>query len=168
MLGRYSYKNFSEFRYNDEDEAVVNEGLKTAGMLEFKDRDMSELSGGERQKVLITLALVQLNLTEELKDKLLIIDEPLTYLDVNYQHEIFSILHKLNSERGLTVLVVMHDLNLALKYTDKTLLLDKGNLIFLGETKDIINEENLNKYFLINSNIIKNNNELLINYLPKL
>ena len=168
LLGRYSYKNFSEFRYNEEDESVVSEALDVAGIMDFRDREISELSGGERQKVLITLALVQLNLKEDLKEKLLIIDEPLTYLDVNYQHEIFSILHKLNSEKGLTIMVVMHDLSLALKYTHKTLLLDKGKLVFAGKTHDIITEENLRKYFLINSAIISNNNELLINYLPKL
>lgn len=168
LLGRYSYKNFSDFRYNDDDETVVNESLLTAGIADFKDRDVSELSGGERQKVLITLALVQLNITEDLKGKLLIIDEPLTYLDVNYQHEIFSILHKLNTERNLTILVVMHDLTLALKYTHKTLLMDKGRLIFSGKTREVINEENLREYFLINSTIINSNNELLINYLPKL
>lgn len=168
LLGRYSYKNFSDFRYNDDDETVVNESLLTAGISDFKDRDMSELSGGERQKVLITLALVQLNITEDLGGKLLIIDEPLTYLDVNYQHEIFSILYKLNTERGLTILVVMHDLTLALKYTHNTLLMDKGRVVFAGKTRDVINEETLREYFLINSTIINSNNELLINYLPKL
>lgn len=167
LLGRYSYKNFSEFRYSDEDISVVEESLGTAGISEFKDREMSELSGGERQKVLITLALVQLNLSDDLSSKLLIVDEPLTYLDVNYQHEIFSILHKLNAERGLTVIVVMHDLNLALKYTAKTILLNEGRMIFSGKTSDIITVENLREHFLIESAVIKNNNETIINFLPK-
>lgn len=167
LLGRYSYKNFSEFRYSDADIAIVEESLKTAGIYDFKDREMSELSGGERQKVLITLALVQLNLSDNLEEKLLIVDEPLTYLDVNYQHEIFSILQRLNAERGLTVVVVMHDLNLALKYTNKTILLNEGRMVFSGKTGDIITVENLREHFLIESAVIKNNNETIINFLPK-
>lgn len=167
LLGRYSYKNFSEFRYSSDDEKVVTESMETAGILEYKDRDITELSGGEKQKVLITLALVQLNLTEDISNKVLIIDEPLTYLDVNYQHEIFHILHKLNTERGLTVIVVMHDLNLALKYTQKTMLLNNGNLVFTGKTSDVINTENLREHFMIESTLISSNNETIINFIPK-
>ena len=167
LLGLYPYKNFKDFTYSDRDREIVNECLETAGISNFKERHFLELSGGERQKVLITLALVQLNVGGDLKGKVLIVDEPLTYLDVNYQHEIFGLLHRLNKERGLTVITVIHDLNVALKYTGKSIVMNDGRIVFNAKTGDVITEEVLKEHFLIDSRIISYNNETLINFLPK-
>jgi iron complex transport system ATP-binding protein len=92
----------------------------------------------------------------------LIIDEPLTFLDINYQFEIFSILSKLNTEKDLTIIIVTHNLNLALQYTNKILLLENGKIAELGDPKKIINEETLKKYFLINSQILNIDDEYYI------
>ena len=162
LMGRYAYKNFSSFTYNSRDKEIVNKSIEITGIGEYKDKSLLHLSGGEKQKVLITLALVQLDITSELSEKILIIDEPLTFLDINYQFEIFSILSKLNTEKDLTIIIVTHNLNLALQYTNKILLLENGKIDELGDPKKIINEETLKKYFLINSQILNIDDEYYI------
>ena len=162
LMGRYAYKNFSSFTFNGRDKEIVNKSIEITGIGEYKDKSLLHLSGGEKQKVLITLALVQLDITSELSEKILIIDEPLTFLDINYQFEIFSILNKLNTEKDLTIIIVTHNLNLALQYTNKILLLENGKIAESGDPKKIINEETLKKYFLINSQILNIDDEYYI------
>jgi len=164
LYARYPYKKFSSFFFSEIDKNVVDESIKITGIESFKEKYFYNLSGGERQKILITLALVQLDVTSDLGGKILIIDEPLTYLDVHYQLEIFSILNKLNKERNLTILVITHDLNLALKYTAKSVLIEAGEIYKSGASKDIITEEILKKHFLINSKIVNFEDEYHINY----
>jgi len=164
LYARYPYKKYSSFVFSGKDREVVEEGIKITGIGKFRNKMFFSLSGGERQKILLTLALVQLDITSDLNGKIIIIDEPLTYLDVNYQLEIFSILGKLNKERDLTVIVITHDLNLALKYTGKSALMENGELFKFGKTGEIITEEILKKHFLINSKIVNFDNEYHINY----
>ena len=165
MLGRYAHKKFTAFNFSDEDRDIVTESLNETGIKNFEDKNLYQLSGGEKQKVLLTLGLVQLDITRRLNEKILIIDEPLTYLDVNYQFEIFNILKKLN-EKGLTIIIVIHDLNLALNFTDKSILMNNGRVILYTDSKKVITKEMLSEYFHIKSEIVKYENNLLINYSP--
>ena len=164
LLGRYAHKKFSEFRYDPEDNKVVNNSMEITDIKDLAGKYFHELSGGERQKVLLTLSLVQLNISESLKEKILIIDEPLTYLDVTYQFEIFNIIKKLR-ENGLTVLIVIHDLNLALRFTDKTILMNNGAVIKYDESKNVITEDILREYFKIESEILQFEKNYMVNYL---
>lgn len=164
LLGRYAYKKFSDFRYNPEDIRIVNESIKVTSTEELAGKYFHELSGGERQKVLLTLSLVQLNISEDLKDKILIIDEPLTYLDVTYQFEIFNIIKNLR-DKGLTVIIVIHDLNLALRFTDKTILMNNGAIIKYDESKNVITEDILREHFKIESEILRFEKNYFVNYL---
>jgi len=164
--GRYSYKKFTDFFYDSGDFSAISAALDILGITELRDRLLSGLSGGERQKVLIALALVQLDISSDLRGKTLIIDEPLTYLDVNYQFEIFNVLSKLNREKGLTVIAVIHDLNMSIKFTGFTLLMESGRIIRAGKTIDIITEESIGKYFMINAQIVNFENEFHINFIP--
>lgn len=165
LLGRYAHKHFTDFRFSEDDKRIVSESMKETSVSDLSGKYIHKLSGGERQKVLITLALVQLDITGDLEGKLLIIDEPMTYLDVNYQFEIFSILKRLR-EKKLTVMIVIHDLNLALRFTDKTILMNNGEMIKFSETKDVITEEILKEHFLIDSKIMNFEKNYFINYLP--
>ncbi len=164
-FGRYAYKGFTDFRTGPADRKITEEALSLLGISGFSGKKLSELSGGERQKVFIAIALVQLDITSDLSGKMLIVDEPLTFLDVNYQFEIFNVLTKLNNS-GLTVLAVTHDLNIAIKYTKNTLLFDKGSLVKSGPSGEIITEESLSKYFMINSQIVNFENDFHINFFP--
>lgn len=169
LLGRYSYKDFSEFSYSSEDKEIVNYTLGLLGLESLGNKFLNEISGGELQKVLITLTLVQINPLGDLQDKILIIDEPLTFLDINHSFEIFSLLKILNTEKKLTVIIITHDLNLALRFSEKTLLFDGGKIVSYGNTKDVINENVLRKHFLINSQIvnINNNSQIYFNSIFK-
>jgi len=158
LLGRYAYKRFSDFSFSGYDKKAVYDSVEVTGINSFIDKSINELSGGEKQKVLVTLSLVQLDINSDLSEKILIIDEPLTFLDVNFQYEIFSILSRLNKEKNLTVIVVTHSIDIALKYTGKTLLLDKGEQILFDETKNVITEEIIEKYFRVKSKIVNFDN----------
>jgi len=157
LLGRYPYRSNTSFFENKNDINSVNEALEFSGISGLKSKLLNELSGGERQKVLITLSLIQLDIKSELRGKILIIDEPLTYLDIHHQYEIFSMLSDLNSKYGLTILVITHDLNIALRFSKKTILMNDGKVIEFDITKKVITEDTLKKYFLINSQIVKYN-----------
>lgn len=154
LLGRYAYKKFSDFSFSEYDRKAVEESAEVSGIRDLLEKPVNELSGGEKQKVLVTLALVQLDINADLSEKILVIDEPLTFLDINFQYEIFSILSKLHREKNLTLIVVTHSLNLALKFTDNTLLMDKGEIILSGKTEKVITEGTVDKYFKVQSKIV--------------
>lgn len=154
LLGRYAYKKFSDFSFSEYDRKAVEESAEVTGIRDFLGKPVNGLSGGEKQKVLVTLALVQLDINSDLSEKILVIDEPLTFLDINYQYEIFCILSKLHREKRLTLIVVTHSLNLALKYTDNTILLDRGEVVLFDETNKVITEETVDKYFKVKSKIV--------------
>jgi iron complex transport system ATP-binding protein len=164
-LGRYAYKNFNDFTFNDHDRNIINESMKISNVQNFREKRLYELSGGEKQKILLTLSLVQLDITGELRGKVLIIDEPITYLDINHQYEIFNLLKMLQGEKGLTVLIVIHDLNLSLKFSGKAILMNNGRLEFFDNTENVITEEILKEKFFINSKIILSQQERSINIL---
>ncbi|MBL8006762.1 MAG: ABC transporter ATP-binding protein [Ignavibacteria bacterium] len=162
-LGRYSHKKFTDFNYSVEDNEIVSHCINETGTEKIADKNFYRLSGGEKQKVLLTLGLIQLDIQNELSGKILIIDEPLTYLDVNYQLEIFSVLGKLN-KRGLTIVIVIHDLSLALNFTDKSLLISEGKLVKYSESEKVITEDTIKEHFLIDSKIVSYDSNYLINY----
>ncbi|MEO8664729.1 MAG: ABC transporter ATP-binding protein [Ignavibacteria bacterium] len=166
LLGRYAHKQFIDFRFSEEDKYVVSESIKETSIDELAEKRFHELSGGEKQKVLITLSLVQLDITKSLEGKLLIIDEPLTYLDVNYQFEIFNILKELR-EKKLTIMIIIHDLNLALRFSSKTILMNNGEMIKYSDSDKVITEEILKEHFLIESRIHNIDKNYFINYLPR-
>ncbi len=165
LLGRYAHKQFTDFRFSEEDKNIVNESINETSIAELADKRFYELSGGEKQKVLIKLSLVQLDITKSLDGKILIIDEPLTYLDVNYQFEIFNILKSLR-EKNLTVIIIIHDLNLALRFSSKTILMNKGEMIKYSDPEKVITEEILKEHFLIESKIHNLDQNYFINFLP--
>ncbi len=164
LLGRYAHKKFTDFRFSKEDNDIVENCMNETSVKEFANKSLSDLSGGEKQKVLLTMGLVQLDITKSLEGKILIVDEPLTYLDINHQFEIFSILKKLQSKL-LTIIIVIHDLNFALRFSDRTILMNNGNLIGYSSSKNIITEEMLKEHFQVDSNILESEKYYHINYL---
>ncbi|HRE40311.1 MAG TPA: ABC transporter ATP-binding protein [Ignavibacteria bacterium] len=163
LLGRFPFKDKFDFSYSKQDRDIVRDVIAKLKLEEYENKILNKLSGGERQKCLIGLSLVQLNLTGNLKNKMLIIDEPLTHLDIHHQKEIFDILSNLNKEKNLTVVTVIHDLNLALKYTNKTMLINNGELIKFDKPELVLTQENIEKYFLATTEIVNiNNNNYIV------
>jgi iron complex transport system ATP-binding protein len=165
-FGRYQESRLFGFSAGSADRAVIESALKLLSIEELGGKKLNLLSGGEKQKIFIALALVQLDCTKDMSGKMLFVDEPLTFLDVHYQFEIFNVLRALNREKRLTVAAVTHDLNAAIKYTDRSVLLENGEIKISGETTDIITEETLKNYFMINSQITNFENRFHINYIP--
>jgi iron complex transport system ATP-binding protein len=165
-FGRYQESSLFGFSAGDNDRAVIDGALKLLAAEELGGKKMNLLSGGEKQKIFLALALVQLDCTRDMSGKILFVDEPLTFLDVHYQFEIFNLLGNLNREKHLTVAAVTHDLNVAIKYTDRSILLENGEIKISGETVDIITEDTLKNYFMINSQITNFENRFHINFIP--
>ena len=117
------------------------------GVTELADKCVDELSGGQRQRVWIALALAQ-------DTDLLLLDEPTTFLDISYQVEILDLLTELNRKRGLTILMVLHDINLAARYADHIFAMSNGKLIAEGRPVDIITPELMDKVYGLNCMVI--------------
>ncbi len=134
LLGRRPHIRWS---YSDEDVKVVTEVLKELGIEDLAMRRVNELSGGEWRKVLIARALAQ-------KPKILLLDEPTNHLDLKHQIEVLELINSLARKRGIAVLMAMHDVNLALRYSDKVIALKKGIITYCGPpnslSKEVIEE----------------------------
>lgn len=143
--GRYPHLKFGR-RLDKEDKEIITWALEKTGLLEMKDRYVVTLSGGERQRAWIAMSLAQ-------KPKILLLDEPTTFLDICYQLEILELLKELNKTLGITVVMVLHDLNQAARYSDNILVINNGELWKYGEPCEIISEELLQSIFKIDADI---------------
>ena len=115
LMGRHPYKGRFQ-REDDNDYEIERKPLEMTNTFHLKNRIITELSGGERQRVIIAKALAQNPL-------LSFLDEPTSHLDINHQIEILNLLRKLNREKGTTIVVVIHDINLASRYSDEVIML---------------------------------------------
>ena len=140
-LGRSPYTGFWG-RLEDEDKAMVAEAMQQAGIKRLAHRYVDTLSGGERQRAWIAMALAQ-------RPQVLLLDEPTTYLDICHQLEVMQLLDKLNKELGLTVVMVIHDLNHAIQYADYVAVIKAGRLVVSGEPKEIVTSKLLADVFRV-------------------
>ncbi len=148
MMGRYPhFKNHPL----PNDHAIVRESLVFAGIEHLQHRNYLTLSGGEQQRTQIARVLAQLWENNN-EGKLLILDEPVSALDIQYQHHIMQLVRKL-SLRNFTIIAVLHDLNLALQYCNKALLLKKGAQVAFGHT-DIINRDLIKQVYEVESDLV--------------
>ena len=131
LLGRLPHRQGFALLEKRTDLDIAREAMRLTGILKLKDRMVESLSSGERQLVFIARALAQ-------EPGLLLLDEPTSHLDITHQIRVMDLIKRLNRERELTVLVVLHDLNLASQYCDRLLLLDKGVLRKDGTPKDVL------------------------------
>jgi iron complex transport system ATP-binding protein len=134
-------------RWTAQDEQAVNEALAATRTLELADRAVDELSGGQRQRVWIAMALAQ-------RTGILLLDEPTTFLDINHQIEILDLLTDLNRERGTTIVMVLHDLNLAARYADHLIALRDGRIHAVGAPEAVLTAEMVRAVFGLASRIL--------------
>ena len=149
--GRIPHKKYFQGN-NESDEDIVEWALEKTGLTNLKDKTVMSMSGGERQRAFIAMALAQ-------KSKILFLDEPTTYLDIYHQIEILELVEELNREEELTVVMVLHDINQALKYSHNIIIMKNGKIINEGSAKKVITMDMLNKVYNIGGFINETNDE---------
>jgi iron complex transport system ATP-binding protein len=152
MMGRYPYFNTSPTLY---DQAIFDAAVHTLGIKHLLDRDYNTLSGGEAQKVQMARVLAQVWQKKGDKPKALYLDEPVSSLDMKYQHEILGIAKRF-ADAGNAVIAVLHDVNLAIQYADKIYFMKDGELQYSYTAGGDIDIESLYKVFDVRFESLKN------------
>lgn len=129
------------------DEGIVREAIDRTGLSSLADRPLETLSGGQRQRAWIALALAQ-------SSDVLLLDEPTTYLDIAHQLEVLETVAELQEERGLTVVMVLHDLALAARYADRVVAVSDGSIAAEGAASDVITVDLLRRVFDIDASVL--------------
>lgn len=145
--GRHPHHGLMSRWSTKDDEAVAN-ALEVTKLSELIDREVDELSGGQRQRVWIAMALAQ-------ETDILLLDEPTTFLDVTHQVEVLDLLVDLNLQRGITIVMVLHDLNLAARYSDYLLAMINGRIHAHGAPQQVLTTEMIQAVFGLNNHIIQ-------------
>ncbi|WAC07435.1 MAG: ABC transporter ATP-binding protein [Thermodesulfobacteriota bacterium] len=139
-----------------EDQEIIDRALKQTNIYELKDRNINELSGGESQLSIIARAFA----TEA---ALILLDEPTSELDIKHTLAIISILYRLK-EQGKTILVTMHDLNLARKFCDTISIIHQGKIFFTGSPEQAFSENNIRQVFEVNVREVKKNSSVFLEF----
>ncbi len=134
-------------RWSAEDDTAVAAALEATGTTELADRCVDELSGGQRQRVWIAMALAQ-------QTDLLLLDEPTTYLDVAHQVEVLDLLLDLNAAHGTTIVMVLHDLNLAARYADHLIAMADGRVYAAGDPGEVLTAETVRAVFGLECHVL--------------
>ncbi len=144
--GRYPHQGF--FRsWSAADDSAVQRALEATETLELAGRNVDELSGGQRQRVWIAMALAQ-------ETEVLLLDEPTTYLDLAHQVEVLDLVTDLNRQRGTTVAIVLHDLNLAARYADHVIAMKGGRIVAEGTSTGVVTEDLVRDVFGLESRVL--------------
>ena len=139
--GRIPHKKYFQGNTESDDE-IIEWAIKRTGLENLKDKAVMGMSGGERQRAFIAMALAQ-------KSEILFLDEPTTYLDIYHQVEILELVKELNEESKLTVVMVLHDINQAIKYSHNVIVMKSGEAIASGSANEVINMSLLNNVYNI-------------------
>jgi iron complex transport system ATP-binding protein len=149
LVGRGRHPHQGPFRrWSGADEQAVARALELTDTLDLADRLVEELSGGQRQRVWVAMALAQ-------ETELLLLDEPTTYLDVAHQIEVLDLLHDLNQSRGTTIVMVLHELNLAARYADHLVAMREGEVVAAGPPGEVITEACVREVFGMECRVVE-------------
>jgi iron complex transport system ATP-binding protein len=144
--GRHPHQTWYR-QWSSDDEDAVAEALEWTGIADLAERPLEELSGGQRQRAWISMALAQ-------GTDVLLLDEPTTFLDLAHQVEVLELVRRLHDEAGRTVVMVLHDLNLAARYADRLVAMKDGRIVQAGEPGDVLTERLLSEVFGLDARVI--------------
>ncbi len=144
--GRYPHQSWLR-QWSGKDEWAVEKALETTGVVELADRPLDTLSGGQRQRAWISMALAQ-------ETETLLLDEPTTFLDMAHQLEVLQLLNRLNREEGRTILMVLHDLNNAARYSHQVIALSRGRIFDAGPPEEVVTPELLREVFGVEADVV--------------
>ena len=145
LMGRHPHASYGSL---DKDLDIVFETLKLLKIDDLAMRAFNELSAGQHQKVMLARGLVQ-------EPEILLLDEPTSNLDIKHQMEVTRILHDLSQEKGILVIMISHDLNIASKYSDYMIMLSQGSIYAIGKPSEVITKENIKAVYDVDSEIIE-------------
>ncbi|NJL60950.1 MAG: ABC transporter ATP-binding protein [Methylacidiphilales bacterium] len=146
-LGRTPHQPWWQWELNSVDREKVEIAIQKTKLAELSERPVENLSGGERQRAFLALALAQ-------EPKILLLDEPTTYLDINYQLQLLELLKELNQQQQLTIVTVLHELNLAARYSNRIALFKQGHLWGVDTPENVLTPDAINQVFGVEALII--------------
>ncbi|RVW08707.1 ABC transporter ATP-binding protein [Prescottella agglutinans] len=144
--GRHPHQSWIR-QWSSDDEGEVARALALTGVADLADRPVDQLSGGQRQRAWISMALAQ-------GTDILLLDEPTTYLDLSHSVEVLDLVDRMHEEMGRTVIMVLHDLNLAVRYSDHLIVMSQGRIVASGRPQDVISSELLDEVFGLEAAVI--------------
>ncbi|MBA8816806.1 iron complex transport system ATP-binding protein [Microbacterium halimionae] len=148
LVGRGRYPHQGWFRkWSTEDDEIVHAAMEATSVVSLAARNVDELSGGQRQRVWIAMALAQ-------RAEVLLLDEPTTYLDITHQIEVLDLLVDVNKDSGATIVMVLHDLNLASRYADHLIAMCDGRIVAQGAPTDIVTADLVREVFDLDSVVL--------------
>lgn len=145
--GRYPHQGIFR-QWSREDEASVNNALSLTGLTNFSDKPIDELSGGQRQRVWIAMLLAQ-------ETPIMLLDEPTTHLDIAHQIEVLDLLKELTRQHNRTIVMVLHDINLAVRYADNLIAMRDGKVKTFGEPHNVVTAQMMHEVFSIQAQILQ-------------
>lgn len=157
--GRYPHLKFGR-RMNEEDHRIVDWALERTGLSELRHRPLATLSGGERQRAWIAMALAQ-------KPEIMLLDEPTAFLDISYQLEVLELVKELNETLGLTIVMVLHDLNHAARYSHRIVAVKDGEVRSAGEPQKVLTGDLLKTIFRIEADMLEDKTNACPHIIPQ-
>lgn len=145
--GRTPYLVFGKPK-GKEDREIVDWSMKVTDIYPYRNHPISALSGGQRQRIWIAMALAQ-------KPQVLLLDEPTTYLDIHYQRQMLTLMRRLNEEYGMTIAMVLHDINQAIEFSHRIIGLRDGEVMIQGPTENLLHPDVLKRVFGVKLNVIR-------------
>lgn len=146
--GRYPYVKFGG-RMTSRDYNVIDWALGKTDMMGYKNRQVNTLSGGERQRAWIAMALAQ-------EPQVLLLDEPTTYLDIEHQFEVLELIKEINTKMDMTIVMVLHDINHAARYSDDVIVMKNGSINNHGSVEQTINSRTMRDVFHLSGEFLDN------------
>lgn len=137
--GRTPYEGFCQ-KFDEEKEKMIDWALERTQLTSLKEMSLSELSGGQRQRAWLAMALCQ-------QPEILFLDEPTTYLDIYYQIELLELVKELNEDYGMTIVMVLHDLNQALNYSHHIIVMKRGQILRTGKPEEMVDPDLVHKVY---------------------
>ncbi len=157
--GRYPHQRYGQ-GLSQQDHIIINHALQQVKADSYRHRMVNQLSGGQRQRAYIAMALAQ-------DTDIIFLDEPTTYLDINIRFEIMELVRTLN-QAGKTIIMVLHDLNLALEYSDTIILMNQGRIQTEGTPQQVIATGLLDEVFQIKTHIFEENGRLFYHFAQRM
>ena len=146
-LGRSPYKKFWDLDFNNKDLNIVKKAIEITNIEKLKNKCINELSGGQIQRAYLAMTIAQ-------NPKILLLDEPTTFLDINYQIKFLESLKQLIKNSGISIITVLHDINLAARFCDRIAIFKNGKLLDINTPQKVLTEFNFKKAFNIDSYIL--------------